>query len=218
MNNTNEENRIEGKLIQSLEVKELGELATEYAELGIDSILDDSVIKDIPILRTLVGIARIGLNIRDRIYVKKIINFLSKVGQTSQEQREEFVKKYCEDIKHFEDAILLILEQADRFEKTTLIGKIFKACILGEIKYEDALKLSEMVNKTLWGDLQKIIKDEKIDLSEKNGTLIQAGFVIMDFEKFTFATCNPSDDGSMLQRVTYKPSSHYYQLRKIAKL
>jgi len=140
------------------------------------------------------------------------------VGQTSQEQREEFVKKYYEDIKHSEDAILLILEQADRFEKTTLIGKIFKACILGEITYEDALKLSEMVNKTLWGDLEKIIKGEKIDLSEKNGTLIQAGFVIMSFEKFTFATCNPSDDGSMLQRVTYKPSLYYYQLRKIAKL
>lgn len=140
------------------------------------------------------------------------------MGQTSQEQREEFVKKYYEDIKHSEDAILLILEQADRFEKTTLIGKIFKACILGEITYEDALKLSEMVNKTLWGDLEKIIKGEKIDLSEKNGTLIQAGFVIMSFEKFTFATCNPSDDGSMLQRVTYKPSLYYYQLRKIAKL
>jgi len=62
MNNTNEENKIEGKLIQSFEVKAIGELATEYAELGIDLILDDGIIKDIPILRTLVGIVKIGIN------------------------------------------------------------------------------------------------------------------------------------------------------------
>lgn len=178
MNNTNEENRIEGKLIQSLEVKELGELATEYAELGIDSILDDGVIKDIPILRTLVEIAKIGLNIRDRIYVKKIMNFLSKVGQTSREQREEFVKKYCEDKKHFEEAILLLLEQAERLEKTTLIGKIFKACILGKIRYVDAIILSEMVNRAYWGDLTSMFEGR--ELKDQEQRLFLSGLFEID--------------------------------------
>src|SRR4030042_7133538 len=138
---------IEGKLVESLEVKELGGLIAEYSELGLDSILDDGVVKDVPILRTLVGLAKVGFNIRDRIYIKKIAGFLAQVGQTTQEQREAFIEKYCGDTKRFEEAVLLILEQADRFEKTVLIGKIFKACILGEITYEEVLRMSSMVNR-----------------------------------------------------------------------
>lgn len=43
-------------------------------------------------------------------------------------------------------------------KKTTLIGKIFKACILGKIRYTDALKLSEMTNRAFWGDLLAMLE------------------------------------------------------------
>ncbi len=72
---------LEGKLVESIEAKTLGDLTVEYAELGLDGILDDGIIKDIPILRTAVGLAKIGLNVRDRIYAKKIYGFLAQVNK-----------------------------------------------------------------------------------------------------------------------------------------
>lgn len=170
---------IEGKLVESLEVKRLGELAADCAELGLDSILDDGIVKDIPILRTAVSIAKIGFNIRDRIYIKKIASFLSQIGNTTQEQREAFIEKYCGDTKRFEEAVLLILEQADSVEKSCLIGKVFRACILGEISYEDALKLSTMVNKAFWGDLKQLIETENLSINEYNQSLVMAGLFII---------------------------------------
>lgn len=170
---------IEGKLVESLEVKRLGELAADCAKLGLDSILDDGIVKDIPILRTAVSIAKIGFNIRDRIYIKKIASFLSQIGNTTQEQREAFIEKYCGDTKRFEEAILLILEQADSMEKSCLIGKVFKTCILNKFSYEYALKLSTMVNKAFWGDLKQLIEIENLQINEHNQSLVMAGLFII---------------------------------------
>ena len=35
---------LEGKLVESFHVKELGSLTVEYSELGLDSILDDGIV------------------------------------------------------------------------------------------------------------------------------------------------------------------------------
>lgn len=173
-----EANKIEGKLVESLEAKELGSLTADYAELGLDAILDDGLAKDIPIVGMLIKAAKLGLNIRDRIYAKKIIGFLVQVGQTSQEQRDEFVRKKCGNLKRFEEAVLLIIDQADRIEKTALIGKIFKACILGKVAYEDTIRLSEMVNRAFWEDLVSHVNGtESIWQKEK---LFLAGFYDQD--------------------------------------
>lgn len=168
--------QLDGKLVQSIESKELGSLTADYAELGIDALLDDGLVKDIPILGTLIKSAKIGMNVRDRIYAKKIVGFLSKVAETSQEQRDEFIEKYCKNVKRFEETVHFILEQADRFEKTLLIGRIFKACILGDILFEDALRLSAMVNRAFWSDVQEVIETGNIENQEDNQTVDFGGF------------------------------------------
>jgi hypothetical protein len=190
-----ENNLLEGKLVESFEAKELGDLAAEYSELGLDSILDDGIVKDIPILRTVVSLAKIGFNIRDRIYLKKIIGFLAQVGQTTQEQRDEFIKKYCDDVESFEETVMLILEQANRIEKTTLIGKIFRACILEEISYEDTLNLSNMVNNTLWSDIEAI-KDKKYN-QEIRMRLFNSGLLSLDWMR------NATHDSVYIQKVEF---------------
>jgi hypothetical protein len=54
---------LEGKLVDSLKVEELGSLAAKYSELGLDAILDENTVKEIPILRTAAGQTKIGFNV-----------------------------------------------------------------------------------------------------------------------------------------------------------
>lgn len=154
---------LEGKLVESLEDKELGKLAEKYANINVYDIFDDKLLSDIPIINTVIALAKSGLNFRDRLYVKKIAYFLHTVGKTTPEQRKEFIKKYCQDIRRFEETVLLILEQADNMEKSALIGKIFRACILNTISFEDALVLSSIVNKALWQDLEAMFVGNDTD-------------------------------------------------------
>jgi hypothetical protein len=210
--------KLEGKLVESIEFNELGELAKEYAESGIDLFIGNDVLKAIPIIDTIVKAFKVVGSIRDRLYLEKLVWFLLRIGETNQKQREDFVRENCKDTKRFEETILLIIEQADRIEKASLIGKIFKACILGKFSYEEALKLSNMVNRSFWGDLEDIIQNKKSVYEEKNYSLLQAGFFMVDYKTSAFEMCNPSDDGGILQRVLYKPSKYLHQLIEIASL
>jgi hypothetical protein len=172
------ETKLEGKIIGSFESKELMNLGKDFTELGLDSLLEDGIIKEIPILRTIVAICKIHMNIRDRLFLKKVVGFLAQIADTNETQREEFVNENCKDKKNFEETVLLILEHADRFEKTALIGKIFKACILKKILYADAITLSEMVNKVFWNDLKTLIELDRCQ-EEENQRLYFSGLLEM---------------------------------------
>ena len=205
--------KLEGKLVKSFEAKELGDLAVDYAELGLDSILDEGIVKDIPILRTLVSLAKTGFNIRDRIYVKKIAHFFVQLVSTTQEQRQAFVDKYCVDTKRFEEAIHLILQQADNMEKPALIGKIFRACILNRISLEDALVLSSMVNKALWQDLEAMFVGNDTDAIKVR--LANSGLLHMSIKRVV--TFEPENtDTSPCFRFT--ANSYTEKLIEIAKM
>lgn len=167
-------NKLEGKLVESIKVDGLGDLAQQYVELGLDMVTS-GVLKDIPIVGTIVQISKAVGSVRDRLYLKKLVCFLAKVYESTHHQREKFVEDNCQDTQKFEEAVLLILEQADRIEKASLIGKVFKACISGKINYKDALKLSHMVNRAFWGDLQDFIANESLPINESNQSLVTAG-------------------------------------------
>lgn len=203
---------IDGELVKSLETQELGKLATEYAKLGLDSIIDGEIVKDIPILRTAVSLAKIGLNIRDRLYVKKIALFLAQVGDTTQEQREEFIKKHCRDNKKFEEAVFLMLENSDRIEKVSLIGKVFKACVLGMIHSANTFQISEMVNRAYWADLKDMFNGKESD--EQRQRLFTVGLMEFDPQTFQFATT----DGAgldVIEKLRYKRNAYATILTKI---
>lgn len=209
---------IEGKLVESIVIKDVGDLVSDYAELGLDSILDEGLVKDIPILRTCVSIAKVGLNIRDRLYVKKIANFIKQVGDTTQEEREAFIKEHCQNEKRFEEAVLLILEQVDNINKATLIGKIFKACILRMINYQDALSLSCIVNKALWQDIENMLR--RNFTVEMKMRLCSCGLLNLSLMRTEHIdeTKKPKEIKETVDGFGYQENEYFKMLMKIAKL
>ncbi len=210
--------KLEGKLVESLAVKDVGDLVSDYAELGLDSILDEGLVKDIPILRTCVSIAKVGLNMRDRLYIKKIANFIKQVGDTTQEEREAFIKEHCQNTKRFEETVLLILEQVDNINKSTLIGKIFKACILGMINYQDALSLSSSVNKALWQDIENMLKGNftiEMEMRLCNCGLLNLG---LKRKRVPAETMEPFVTEEKIEGFDYRENKYLYMLMEIAEL
>lgn len=211
-------NKLEGKLVESIKIDGLGELTQEYAELGIDVVMKDGVLRDIPIIGSIVQIAKAVGSVRDRLYLKKLLCFLHKVGETTQQQREQFIQDNCQDTKQFEEAVLLILEQADNMNKSALIGKIFKACILGTIGYQGALSLSSIVNKALWQDL-----DNMFQLSftnEMKMRLCNCGLLNLSLVRrhHIDETKKPTETKETIDGFGYSENQYYKMLLEIAKM
>lgn len=180
---------------------EIGKIAIGYVEIGIDSILDDGFLKSIPVVSQAVGIAKTCFNIRDSLFLQKINKFFYETDSTTQEERDKFVEEVCKKDRSFGFSIMSILEQSDRLVKTTLIGKIFKICIMGLITHQEALKLSDMVNRVFWDDLDWHLNGERtIELESKHlSSLYISGFY----------NINIDDSWDNLRKVKSHPISRY---------
>lgn len=210
--------KLKGKLIESIKIKGLGELAQEYIELGLDLITNDGVLRDIPIVGTIVKVSQIVGGVRDRLYAVKLVRFLQKVGETTPEQREKFIKDNCKDTKQFEESVLLILEQADALEKSSLIGKVFKSCILGMISYQNALALSSMINKAIWQDIGDMLQGNITEESKMR--LCNSGLLTLSWRRLTHVdeTKKPVEIGSTFDGFNYLENQYSQILREIAKV
>ena len=119
----------------------LGDLTTDYTEIALDQLQDkltnDEVLRELPVIKTILGFARASLSIRDRLFIKKIRTFLESRDEHTSEEREKFVRKLeanPQERERLAEAILLLLEQFDDMEKTVLFARAFSAFIRAEIE------------------------------------------------------------------------------------
>jgi len=85
---------VEKSLVESIS-PDISSNTIELTEVAVDSILDDGLLRDIPIINTLVGIFKVGKTITQRYYIKKIINFLNTFNSIE----KDLLKMNCQPIK-----------------------------------------------------------------------------------------------------------------------
>jgi hypothetical protein len=174
--------RIENSLIETIETTDLVSINRVLAEVVIDSVLDDGLLKDIPIVNIIVGLGNFGSKIHKGIFLKKILLFLSNLESTSIKQRQDFIKKIEANESYNNkvgEALIMILEKCSDLEKPKIIGILFKASINKKIDYQTFLRLSSMIDRIHIPDLVYL---KKINDGENIGTIIKeelfrAGFM-----------------------------------------
>jgi len=184
----------------SIQSRELGQLTGDISEAAIDSILKDGLLKEVPIIGTIVSLFKIGVSFRERHYLKKIYKFLYQLKDISQKDREEFNKSIRAESKSttdFFEKLLYLVDRLDDTEKAEIVGKLFGNLITEKIKTDDFLRLTSIVDKAYIGDLKymnfrygddkKMINDERsqyfqsINESMIKDSLVNSG--LMTFEE-----------------------------------
>ena len=141
--------------------KDVMGIGTDITEVAIDALLEDGLLKDIPIISTIKAFYSSGARLRDYFYVKKILAFLSELQNISAKQRSEFVDQYLsseETANKFGERILLLIERSDSVDKSVIYGKIFRYHILGNCTYDETLRLCYMVDKAYLPDLVVLVE------------------------------------------------------------
>lgn len=67
------------------------EIVAEYAEIGIDALLDNEVLKGIPVVSTLSSICKIGYNLHERNLIKQTLAFITEFNSGSISQEYLFI-------------------------------------------------------------------------------------------------------------------------------
>ncbi|MHC4123181.1 MAG: hypothetical protein ACYSSI_06370 [Planctomycetota bacterium] len=143
-------------LIESFTEFDPAQITPDLVEVTLDHVLDNGIIKDIPIVRTIAGIFKATVSIRDRALVKKLVKFISSLNSVSTEIRLQFKAKIDADKKYkinVGEKLLMILERLDDMGKPNLIAHAFHAYMEEQIDFDMFQRLACAIDRSFYPDL-----------------------------------------------------------------
>ena len=152
--------------------KEVAEIAGEYAELGLDALVEEGLFKEIPIVSTAAAVYRIGKSIREKHHVAKLISFLNEInnGIVDGEKREVYREKFATNEKFRNQELEYILILTDRyigFDKPQMLAKLYLAYLDEIINWMTFIKYAECIDRFLPGD-QLVLDSAEIEKAQYN--------------------------------------------------
>lgn len=144
--------------------EEISSCIGEFAEIGIDSVIDDGLLKDIPFISTVVSMYKIGNSIRERHHIKKMLLFISSINQgtADSETRAKYREKIKTNTKFRNQELEYITILLDRYidnRKTELLSKLYLAYLDGDIDWIEFTAYGEVIDRLLMDDLDYLMLD-----------------------------------------------------------
>jgi hypothetical protein len=194
----NKINTLSSSLEATLKNSDLQNITISLAETFSDTLLKDGILKDIPIIGTLVGLAKGALSLNERLLIKKLLYFISELNDIDQEKRDELISRIDNSQKEkikVGERLLYIIDKSEDHLTAKYIAIIFKSVLKEQISYADFLRCSSIINKIFIHDLEAFIEEdikdiEKIHrqntgLSDFQNSLITAGICATETENIS---------------------------------
>lgn len=144
-----------------------------FAEIGLDSIMEDGLLKEIPFVSTAVALYHIGNSIRERHHVSKLIAFLNEInkGAMDYEKRENYKKKFKENeaFRNKElEYILVIIDRYVTLDKPRMLARLYLSYLEGDIIWEEFMMYAEVIDRFLLLDSRTLVSEAKRFIVHRN--------------------------------------------------
>lgn len=169
-----------------LKESDLVSLSKDFGEVAIDNVMDEGILRDIPVLGTVVGLIKFGNTINKYTTAKKIYRFLLQLHKIPVDKRLKKIEEINASEKYRSSVGEMILELLDRIEsdgKPEIIGRLMAAVIEETIDYRTYLKCAHIIKKTFYYDLEdlKNVCDGEVVKGEINDEIFNSGLIDHDF-------------------------------------
>lgn len=153
--------------------EEAATVSSELLEVGLDAILEDGLLKDIPLLSTAVSIYKIGNSIKERHNIKKLNSFLNELnnGIVDDFQREEYIRDFVENkkIRNKElEYILVLIERYLSEDRSRLLAKLYLAYLENRIVWDEFVMYAEILDRLFKLDIDTLVSDADQYIVYKN--------------------------------------------------
>tara|TARA_R110001592_G_scaffold74778_2_gene226835 strand:- start:4152 stop:4841 length:690 start_codon:yes stop_codon:yes gene_type:complete len=156
-NNTGKE------LLKSAAKTDLKSSTLSLAEKMLDGNLDDGIIKDIPVLSTLIGIGKTFNNIRDYLFAKKLVSFLSGLENMDPNKRAIELNQINSNLNYQQqvgEKLLFILDRCEDQTKAFYVAKLFVAFLSKDINYNEFLEACAILERCFLNDLARFLNSD----------------------------------------------------------
>lgn len=196
------------------------DLIVDYAELGIDTILDNDVLKSIPFVRTALGGAKIGQLIYERNLCLQTVIFIKElnsgiIDKKKLEKHKRILASNPQKANNELGRVMILLNRNIEAAKSKLYARVYANYINQNINWDELCELFEIIEKIFISDLNMIYlrfnnSDGLLKYNKEEGyhlsRLESLGLIHDDIR---FGALYPRDDD-------YNPI-HHFQLSYIGK-
>ncbi len=155
---------LSASLSDSLVDSDLQSVTVELAESLADTLLDDGLAKDIPVIGTIYGLAKFGVSVRDRLFLKKLLYFISELSQVSVEERATMISRIDQSGKYrvkVGEKLLYILDKSEDHENARIVAHLFSAFVSATLSYDEFLRACRGIQSVMTDDLWSFVEGEE---------------------------------------------------------
>jgi hypothetical protein len=155
-------------LTETIKSSELTKVSGELMEIGIDSILKNGLLKDIPVINVLSGIWNTGVAIKDYRFSKKLLLFLHESSKLPLEKRLKLIED-LEDNEFQKEAgekLIAIIDNIETSSKAILIGKLLNLFGQEIITKDEFWRVSFIIEKLPTRDILALKGWNNTDLNK----------------------------------------------------
>jgi len=153
---------------ETLKSSDLSKVSGDLIEVGIDSVLKNGMLRDIPIISVLSGIWNTGIAIRDYRFLNKLLLFLHESSKLPLEKRLQLIEN-LEDNEFQKEAgekLIAIIDNIETSSKAVLIGKLLYLFGQKVITKEEFWRVSFIIEKLPLSDVLALKDWRKVDLNK----------------------------------------------------
>ena len=175
------------------------DIIEDYTEIGIDSFVEEGILKEIPIVKSIVSVLKIGKNVHDRNLLRQTLTFIKEFnsGNISKDKLVEYKSTIENNPKKCEEElgrVLILLNNYIDTEKSIMLASLYRAYINKIINWNEFCEFSEIINRLFIQDIQilKGIKDRNIDIMNNHEDefrierLYSLGLIGLSFNSVTY--------------------------------
>ncbi len=154
------------------------DVGMDYAELYldniIDSISDNEALKEIPVVKTLYTIGKVGVAIHEKNLLRKTLIFIISFNSKSinPKKLEKYKKRIKEKPCYVQEElgrVLMILNKLLDDSKAQILANLYRNYVAEEITWDDFCEMTDITERMFLSDipvLQKGYKNSGLDLDE----------------------------------------------------
>lgn len=175
---------MKNEISEIIKSKDLQDISLDLVEKVLDNQITDEIVKEVPILKTLIAVKNIYNSYTDRIFIKKAMNVLLELGDLDLEQKEELINELDEEDESGIEKILLAIDRFETIKKCKVYGRLCKLKAKGEILVSDFLRLTKLIQDAYLDDLILVTyfkKGEKKEIWEgEYASIISLGLIFQE--------------------------------------
>lgn len=185
------------------QLPEQRDIIAEWADGGLHSVAGEGLAQ-VPIARTVLGVAEVALGVRERLFLRKLAVALNELDGASPADIAQWNQRLWDDegLEDLGERIISIIDQSESRRKARFVGQLFREYLSRRCDRATFLRSIEMVGRSLTEDLEYLARESVTDpqVPEVN-RLVAIGLVHDGRDRLLLESSRPSEpsaEGALL--------------------